>query len=94
MTEGLAAEWVGNTDKGGPQPPYCKGHKDDREMVHYGVEHAVGNVYSEFPEQMRTLAQQGDITKDGRALHDGLAKAESSALIQMRTEDRVRPLPV
>ena len=47
--EGLTAEWVGNTDKGGPQPPYCKGHKGDREMMQYGVEDAVGNVYSEYP---------------------------------------------
>lgn len=37
-------------------------------------------------EQARSPAQQGDLQFDRKALHRGLAKVESSVLIQRRTE--------
>lgn len=40
---------------------------------------------SAIPEALRTPAQEGDLWTDRRTLHANLAKAESSALTQMRT---------
>ncbi len=39
-----------------------------------------------IPEERRSPAQRGDLWSNRRSLHEGLAKAESSALTQLRTE--------